>query len=355
MRIPAAASVLLLAWFGLPAAAEPIPDDIGHRVAEGFAQHAAANFATAANGTVGLMEALCAQPGDAALDAARGGFSDLVAAWGRISVLRFGPLQAQNRFERAFFWPDPRGVIVRQVQALLASGDEDALAPEGLASKSVAVQGLPALEFVLHGAGAEELATPQASYRCRYGTAIAANVAALADAVATEWEDGAPFYRTFTEPSANSALYRSGREIGGEVVKALGTALQFVRNAELLPALGETAEKARGRRAPLWRSDLSFALVAAQLDGVADLLTAAGFDADETARPVVGAILFDLSHAGEAMAAIALPAEDAFADEADRDRIRYVTVALDGANATLGERLSAALGLTMGFNALDGD
>lgn len=352
---PLVLAIFLLA--AAPASAGPIPEDIGGRIADGFAVPAAGAFEVAARETARRAGALCAQPDGAALDAARAGFAGLVEAWARVSVLRFGPLQAQNRFERAFFWPDPRGVIVRQVQALLAAGDESALEPEALAGKSVALQGLPALEFVLYGSGSEELeAGTTGGYRCRYGAAIAGNLAAIAEILTAEWTSS-PFRQSFVAPAQDGDPYRSNKEVAAETVKALGTGLQFVRAAELLPALGESAEEAKGRRAPLWRSGLTFALVGAQIDGLDALLEAAGFHetGEAAARTAVDGIRFDLVHAREAIAAIVAPAEHAFADPQDRERIRYVTVALNSANAALGERLSAALGLTMGFNALDGD
>src|SRR5690606_22737995 len=100
----------------------------------------------------------------------RAQFPAVVTAWSRIELYRFGPLMAQNRSDRILFWPDRKGIALRQVQAILADKDEAALAPETLARKSVAVQGLGALEFVLHGTGSEDLATPDGAFRCDYGS-----------------------------------------------------------------------------------------------------------------------------------------------------------------------------------------
>lgn len=349
------AAVLLFA--AAPATADPVPADIGARVIEGHVAPALSAFATAAGEMETRVQALCAEPGGERLAGARDGLAELVSAWGGVFPLRFGPLQAGNRFERIFFWPDPRGVIVRQVQALLAEGDRAALSAGVLAGRSVAVQGLPALEFALHGSGAEELEQAGDGFRCAYAAAVAGNIANMADELAAEWAAGAPFHAAFTVPSATSDPYRSEKEVAGEIVKALGTGLQFVRNAELLPALGETADKARGRRAPLWRSDLTFVLAAAQIEGLSALAEATGLReaGDPDTRAALDALRFDLNHALDALRAVSTPAEEAFADPEDRERIRYVSVVLDAANGTVGERLSAALGLTMGFNALDGD
>ncbi|WEX08185.1 imelysin family protein [Chelativorans sp. AA-79] len=344
----------------LPAAAQDtarIPADIGARVAEEYVIPSLAGFSSTAGELRNEMEALCADPGQAALEEARTAFAATIKAWGAVSVLRFGPLVEENRFEHLFFWPDVRGVTLRQVQGVLAQKDEQAALPDGLKQKSVAVQGLPALEFVLYGSGSEALASGDESYRCRYGAAITANVADRAGNIAAAWAPGAPFHTAFTQPAPDNAAYRSPDEVAGEVVKALGTALQFVRDAEILPALGDSIEKANGRRAPFRRSDLSFEFIGSQAEGVIGLLRAAGFETelDGNGRGIVNSLLFDLTHARDAIAAVNAPAETAFAAEEDRSRISYAAVALQGANRTLGEQLSAVIGLTMGFNALDGD
>lgn len=343
----------------LPAHAQQaqVAADIGRRVAELYAAPALSAFSGATRRLDEAMRTLCDAPAPPALEEARAAFAGSVRAWGPVSILRFGPLVEENRFEHIFFWPDVRGVTLRQVQGVLGKKDESAAMPEGLAEKSVALQGLPAMEFVLFGSGAESLAEGDGAFRCRYGAAIAANLAERAAAVERAWRPGAPFHAALTRPAADNALYRTPGEVAGEVVKALSTALQFVRDTELLPALGDSAQEAQGRRAPLWRSNLTFALAGAQVEGVAGLLRAADFagSLDAARRPLVDSVLFDLDHASQALRAVEAPAEAAFAKEGERARIAYAAVALDGARHSIGEQLSAAIGLTMGFNALDGD
>lgn len=353
------ALLFLALAFSSPVAAQAarVPPDIGTRVVNAYVAPNLAAFAEATERLSENMRALCEKPSDDTLAEARAGFAETVPAWGRVSVLRFGPLIEENRFEHFFFWPDPRGVTLRQVQAIIATKDPTATTPAELAGKSVAVQGLPALEFVLHGSDTEALAGGAGAYRCRYGSAIADNLAGRASELAAAWAPGAPFHTAFARPAAGNALYRSPAEVAGEVVKALTTTLQFVRFAELLPALGETPEKANGRRAPFWRSDLTFALLAAQINGAIGLLQSAGFETqlDARSQPYLNSVLFDLKHAVEAVQRVEQPAQTAFAEGEDRGRLTYANLALDGANERIGTQFSVAIGLTMGFNALDGD
>jgi predicted lipoprotein len=103
------------------------------------------------------VAALCKQPSAAALQAAKDAFAGAVDAWSKVEIFRFGPIVQDRRYERLFYWPDPKGIGLRQVQDALAKRDEDLTLPYELSAKSVALQGLPALEYLLYGDGAEAL------------------------------------------------------------------------------------------------------------------------------------------------------------------------------------------------------
>ncbi len=105
------------------------------------------------------VAALCKQPSAAALQAAKDAFAGAVDAWSKVEIFRFGPIVQDHRYERLFFWPDPKSLGLRQVEDALAKKDEDVTDPAKLAAKSVALQGLPALEYLLYGDGADGLAT----------------------------------------------------------------------------------------------------------------------------------------------------------------------------------------------------
>ena len=50
-----------------------------------------------------------------AAEALKKNFADTVLAWAAVEFLRFGPMSQIGRPERFDFWPDPRGVTLRQV------------------------------------------------------------------------------------------------------------------------------------------------------------------------------------------------------------------------------------------------
>ena len=320
-----------------------------------FVVTATASFQRSTAGLADAVHALCDKPGNDTLSASHTAFAAALEDWGHVSVLRFGPLAADGRFEKLFFWPDARGIGLKQVQGLLASNDPAEIS-SGMAAKSAALQGFPALEFALYGTGSESLAAHDPG-RCFVASAVSSDVAAIAAEVAREWDAGTPFAASFTEPADGKEPYRTEAEVQGEIVKTLSTALQFIRSAELAPPLGEVAEKANGKRAPMWRSRLTAPLVAAQIDGVRQLLAAAGYERSlpDDSRYIASSIRFELDNAVRTLRQVEGPVEQTFGTEPDRGRFVFAELALHHASELVTRDLSAALGLTMGFNALDGD
>jgi predicted lipoprotein len=353
---PLLRAAALFALLILPAQAQDaLPADLGARVATAYAEPATQGFVTQTAALAAGITTLCATPSPANLTKAREAFGETVAAWGRLSVLRFGPLVADNRFESIFFWPDTRGVTIRQVEAALASADPGVTNAETLAGKSVALQNLFAADYLLSGSGADALANGE-PHRCAYLAALTAILHDHAEAIAAGWQPGAEFGASFRAPGADG-YFRSDEEVLGELVKAIATTIEYTRSAEIGPPMGETIGDARGRRAPLWRSDLTFSLAAAQLGGLVDLLDITGLGDSLTGTRLTPFtnLHSDLDRAAETLATIALPVELAFADPAQRKRLDYVMLLLGYASETVTAELTSALGLTMGFNALDRD
>lgn len=150
----AVATVLLAA--GLSAAAHA--DEPAARAAlQGYIQPGFDSLAAVAADMEGAAVTLCDAPSPATLAQARAAFRETVLAWAAVEFVRFGPLTEAHRADRLHFWPDRRGVARRHVEAALAAAENDLLTAEGIAAASAAVQGLPALEILLHGAGSDDL------------------------------------------------------------------------------------------------------------------------------------------------------------------------------------------------------
>ncbi|ANY17187.1 imelysin family protein [Bordetella pseudohinzii] len=353
---------LLLAAAGLlaaaPAAAAP-PADLGRRLAEGYARPAMARLDDSARVMRQDLRAWCASPGQEGAAKVADAFGRLAQAWAGVAFLRFGPLVDGNRFERLSFWPDTRGVMPRQVQGALAAADPALLAEGALKGRSVAVQGLPALEYLLYGEpGLLRHAARDAAgsaYACAYAVAVAGNIQGLAGELRQAWGGQGVFGRQFTAPGPDNALYRSAQEVAAEAMKALSTGLQFAREVSLLPALGADAQAARPKRAAFWRSGQSTAVLAASLRGLLAFYQAGGYVFAPGSQGLADTFKHELGQAEGLVAAAPDDAEAAFTQGEARAALTLAAMILKNAKDVIDQDIAPALGVTIGFNALDGD
>jgi predicted lipoprotein len=301
-------------------------------------------------------KALCATPTQAALDAARKSFGETVDAWSRIEIIRFGPVTEENRLERVLFWPDRKGTGLKQVQAALAAKDPTAADATRLAGKSVAMQGLVALEFILYGTGSEALASGDA-YRCSYGAAISGNLEAIAADLEAAWAAPDGFAKTWADPSADNPLYRDATEAVTELMEVFVTGTELVRDVRLGGFLGKEAKDDKPRQALFWRSGKTIDALAGNLDGMKVLLHASklaeALPADQAWMG--GEALFEFSNAANAASAAEGPIADVLADPDRRAKLAYFGLVTSSLSNIFGTQMSGALGLTTGFSSLDGD
>lgn len=302
--------------------------------------------------------ALCATPGEETLEATRSAFKDAVLAWSRVEFLRFGPVMSDNRSERMLFWPDPRGRGLQQVQRVLATHDETATSAATLRGKSVALQGLGALEFVLFGTGVEELLTNVGEFRCRYGRAIAETLSITATELATAWAEPDGVAHRLMVPVSSSPDFRTETESLEALVGAMAHGLEAIRDTRLLSFIGRDGEEPRPKSALFWRSGLTIPAIAAGFDGIAALYAKSGIAdmrVEAEGEILKEAVLIDLSRAVVADHAITLPLEEALNDPIERTVLDGLVEVTRSSQDLIGVTLAESLDLSVGFSSLDGD
>jgi predicted lipoprotein len=338
-----------------PALASKATDIINGAI-DGFVRPGYQDFHRATSTLLADGQTLCATPSQATLDAARKSFGATVDAWSQIEIIRFGPVTEQNRLERVLFWPDRKGTGLKQVQAALASKDPTAADAEQLAGKSVAMQGLGALEFVLYGTGSETLAAGDA-YRCSYGAAIAGNLDTIAADLEAAWAAPDGFARIWATPSADNPLYRDSTEAVTELMGVFVTGTELVRDVRLGGFLGREAKDDKPRQALFWRSGKTVDALAGNLAGMKALLEASklagALPADQAWMGKEA--VFEFSNAANAAAAAQGPIADVLADPEKRSKLAYFGLVTSSLSNIFGTQMSGALGLTAGFSSLDGD
>ena len=301
------------------------------------------------------LDAFCKAPNDVRFNNAKEAFKNFALSFARVEIIRFGPLVQKNRLERLYFWPDRRGLALKRIQRALSEQDQSILKAENLKSKSIALQGLGGLEFLLFSAGSKAIYNDL--FRCQFAVAIAESLAETSEEVADRWHDEEGYSQQFLNPSETNSAYRNEREVGAELLNVLKNSTEAITLLKLGAVLGKTPEKAKPKRAPLWRSGLSVAMLNTNIasifafqktSGILELLP-------EEQSWIVGSTAFEYENLGKRLQEINLPINEAVSDDIARGKLIYALNVLTGLAALYSEDAAPSLGLQTGFNALDGD
>ena len=196
--------------------------------------------------------------------------------------------------------------------------------PDQLAGKSVALQGLPALEYLLYGDGREILPKDETgAFRCASRLAVATNVDRIAEQVVEGWREGSAYEKAFLSPAADDPYYHAPKEVTLDLFKTFTTGIELVRDQKLGKPLGASPAEAKPKLAAFWRSGLTFANAAGNLEGVRAIFAQGGFAqvVASDSPGVENSILFDLDHAIEVLRGIDQPMAEVVKNEDLRAKI----------------------------------
>jgi uncharacterized protein len=313
----------------------------------------------------GAAKEFCASP-SADVAALRGAYDDGLDAWIGVQHIRFGPVELLMRSMRFAFWPDPRNTTSKHLGEIIAKRDASVLAPGAFGKGSIAVQGFPALERLLYEEGAVDrlrAGDEEAQYRCALLQAITTNMQEMAAGVLGEWRDGeTPFAGVVAAPGPDNPYYHDDKEATLDLFKSLHTAVELVADHKLRRPLGESATQAKPRLAESWRSGRSLRNVRLNLAAARELYLGAhddGFSAyvrntaGDTELDDLLRRAFDQTIA--TAEAITVPLEQAVADPAQRPAVEMLQKETAALKQLLAGKLPQAIGIPLGFNALDGD
>lgn len=314
------------------------------------------NLVTVTTAFAKTAEAFGAKPDAAGLDAVKQGFNETSDAWAAAQQFRIGALAQEQRTERFAYWPERRNVVEKQYLALLAGKGKDGLAAAQFANASVAIQGLPALERILYGEdkGQDLLKGASAARRQVIVVAIAHNLQSIATDARAAWQD------LLKDPAkAASSFAASPAEGTAQSYTNLLTITQIVAEQKIgAPLGGADAASAKPKAAEQWRSGRSMRNIVVNLQTAKNSVLAPGgygdlLAADQAALKADVAKAFD-----DAIAAANTVGDDFTTDITHQDHRKPVTALLVKINHLrdlLRQQMPPALGVTLGFNELDGD
>jgi predicted lipoprotein len=333
-------SILVLSVLGMlaPAAsAASKPEDLYKKavsevVIPGFnelsvrgAEHAAA------------WSAYCAAPSEQGRDAVVQSFHAFADGWAAVEVMRAGPASKEFRNERLYFWPERKNAVERGLAALLKRAAASKLTADDIRAESAAVQGLPALERLLYPKGSE--GHPQKTVSidaagCSAGEAISSNAARIAADMAQEWTA----LGDVADDSARTAFATD-----------LVTAYAMIKDKKVEDVIGKSADAVKPHAAEFWRSGRAMRDIVVNLETLDRINTFLFKGAsDEMAHPSTTRSALDIAKT--------LPPDlGALAAGKDRSSAILLRDAVDSAEDRAKAELPALLGVTVGFNSLDGD
>ena len=309
------------------------------------------------------VEQVCTRGDAGAREELDARFRDTVKAWAAVEFLRFGPLTESGRRERLSFWPDPRGVMTRQLRQILANRDLKAIDGARIVKQSAAVQGLPALEVLLTDKDNPLGSNVEVAYRCALAKAISGNVAAIAHDILEGWTKSGGWKEKMLRPGSDNDTYKEPSEAAGEFVKAMLTGLQIVSETEVKPHLEPKADasaealpevKDKAATGPFNKIGLSrdyFVAGASALEALNETLDLEGYlpeDKDWVRTWAGGAwrAMRESDGAGGPPPGGKKSAAPSVKELHDK---------INGLRQLVGKEMASAAGLTLGFNELDGD
>jgi len=324
---------------------------------EGFVKPSYAEFHSAASDMRSKMDTLCAGQSADRHAATQGAFLALVTAWSRVETIRFGPVSEDNRLDRILFWPDRKGIGLKQVQATLADKDATAADPATLKDKSIAMQGLGALEFVLFGTGAEALDAPGDPYRCAYGRAIAGNIEDMTAGILAGWQDKDGIARQWANPGADNPLYRTDDEAMTELFNVFVHGLEMIRDVRLNGFLGQAAQDDKPKQAIYWRSGGTVTSIAANVEGLRALFDKSGLAGllPDDSKWIAQSVDFEFDNARRSSDVATGPIAEILENKDKRKALEVVRLITSHLSELFGVSMAGELGLTAGFSSLDGD
>lgn len=276
-------------------------------------------------------------------------------SWARVSFISFGPVAERLRGDRFNFYPDRRQSVGRALQDALQGPDDDRFTPDHFARLSVAVQGLPALERLLFEPDAAAALTqdPSAARRCALGTAIALNLFSIASDIRFGWGDAdRALLAKVRGEGVRGVPIGDGTQLLGAFLMDLASAYQSVVDLNLLAVMGRTPDDVRPLAGEGRRSGREAEIIRLQVDSANDLLRQLASGLPETPKANV---LKVLANAGSAAKSLPPDIGAAAADPLRRPRLVEAVAVFKAAQRAVVDPLAVRLGITMGFNTLDGD
>lgn len=272
-------------------------------------------------------------------DAVKQQWHQTMLAWMKLQGQERGPEAALEQSWNIQFWPDKKNTTGRKMAALTNSDKQ--WTQQQIATQSVTVQGLGALEWLLYD---NKSPLKRGEESCSTATAIAGNLHNNAEIIASAW-------------SENPWKTLSDKEWTSEYLSLLSNQLEYSMK-KLSRPLAKIGQP-RPYFAESWRSETSYANLKSNLQGMQALYFADGKGLDARLRSIDKAELADRIANQFSTALETWPEEQSlFASLKGKEGYRNALAQynkLEYLKHLIHEEVAIELGVVIGFNATDGD
>ncbi len=258
-------------------------------------------------------------------------------AWMAVAHLHLGPSEDEGRALAILFWPDPKGLGAKAQRRLLL-GDPAALQSTNFAEQSVAARGLSGLERLLYPVE-EPTLDP-----CPLIHATADDLARMATEIAAGWGSFGETLLTAGEPG--NTAYLSPEEATQALFTQLVTGLDTLADQRIGRPLG-TFGRPRPERAEAVASARPLRNITLSLMALRALTVALNPDSPQT--------LASFDHTLDLAAKLDDPLLQGVITPQGRLEVEILQQAVRATRDAALAEVGPALGVTLGFNALDGD
>lgn len=303
----------------------------------------------------------CQHPDSAALKKTQDAWRAAMADWQRMQWLKLGPITRDNDDWKLQFWPDKKNILQRKAQELLDYNEP--ITADSLVHASVVIQGFSVQELLLFD---PQFATPEKfsanPRQCDLLRAATERTALVTQKLSDSWHDKS-WLQTWATPPVTHADITPAQVRNGELVDALLGQVEKAKTDKLGEPMGlkNRDKKPNGYFAESWRSDNSLAnlqnnlWVLQQLTRPEEGYGLFLYLREKNQQAVADELVIKLDNAQQAVrqiqptlfSAVTLPEQQAALQNSYR--------ALGELATFIKQKLAPALGLTLGFNANDGD
>lgn len=331
---------------------------VQYRAVENFIRPGYKRFNKATHWLVVQTESLCKYPSTNALEVARSAFTESALAWGRVEFLRFGPALSKGRIERILYYQGGKYSGISQIKKVLNTQDKTAIDVPRLSKKSIAVQGLEALEFVLFAEGSLSLSRKNSSpFRCAYAKAIAGNLDRIAENMNKAWNNPDKLAGHWWSLGKTDKDKIESREALNRLLATLIHGLEVVRDARLRSIIRNTLGKNRASSALFYFSENTFPMIVANIRGFQQLYDQSGMASlvPESEMKMANSISVDFEQAIIMSRAFKGIFEKVLNDRTNPLKLDDLDKLLTSLIIKLDTQYAPAAGLVAGFAFSDGD